>query len=82
MNQSTTLLAQAMEPNKHARSQILLPPLGSTEAEEPRLPLSDITGEAASSSDFEEPNGDSDSGSDQPVEPTSRGGGKDLERLR
>ena len=75
--------APAMEPNKHARSQILLPPLGSTDAEEPRLPLSEITGDpASSSSDFEEPNGDSDSGSEQPAEPVNRGGGKDLERLR
>ena len=75
-------MAQVIEPHKHARSQILLPPLGSTDAEEPQLLLYDNTGEAASSSDFDEPNGDSDSGSDQPVEPTSRGGGKDLERMR
>jgi hypothetical protein len=42
-----------------------------------------MTGEAvSSSSDFDEPNEDSESGSDQAPEPVSRGGGKDLELLR
>lgn len=68
-----------MEPRKHTTSQILLPPLGSTDADEPRLPFSE---QASSSSDFEEPNGDSESGSERPTEPACRGGGKDLERLR
>lgn len=45
--------------------------------------MPDMTDEASSnSSDFDEPNEDSESGSEQAPEPAGRGGGKDLERLR